>query len=432
MSTCPPPNFFAYPSLDAPQYLFGLMGAGEEDGVRHSRHGRAGEALAPPVAAGREAIVLGAQAVVHVPGERPVLDEDRPAGLVPFVVDVDRAAALEERGVVDHGAEIARDARPDLAGVVARALAVEIGLQAVAHRFVEQDAAVARSQDDLHLPGRRLVRVEHRDRLARRLASVPLGALAFEVPERGAPAAAARSLLTLAVSLGDGADAEAKERLDVPRHGAVAGDDQDLADLLREAGLDLQDEGVVGMAGRRGPLEEAALLGAGDVEGDALEVVAARRLAEDGVHREGGTAPVRDLRGRLRGALHRVPVEAFDVGVSGGVALLHAHAEAHRDPARDRLQDPLVEDEAAGGAVLEKEVRVVASPRQRDGEELLGDLGVHGGGAPGSERRSIQCRLGGHVPCQRTYAACPRRGRPFAGDRARRGAHRRERTRRPW
>ena len=103
----------------------------------------------------------------------------------------------------------------------------------------------------------------------------------------------------------------------------------------------------------------------GHVERDRLELVAARaarrREPRPGVV---DAAAARDLRGGLGRALHRVPVELLDVGVAGRVALLDAHAEPHRDAARGALEDPLVEDEAAGRAVLEEEVRVVAAARR--------------------------------------------------------------------
>ena len=157
-------------------------------------------------------------------------------------------------------------------------------------------------------------------------------------------------------------------------HRAVARDDEDLADLLGEARLDLDDAAVVRVRGSRRALEELALLDARHVEGDVVELVAPGKLDRPG-HRDGGRrpAPARDLRGGLGGALHRVPVEPLDVGVPGRVPLLNPHAEAHRDAARRALQDPVVEYESAGGAVLEEEVGVVPAARQGDGEQLLGE-----------------------------------------------------------
>src|SRR4029077_10401295 len=95
----------------------------------------------------------GAQTIVHVPDELALLDERRGARLVAFVVDVDRSARLEKRRVVDDVAQLARDDVAHLSGVVARALAVEVRLETVTDGFVEEDAAVARREDDLPLPG---------------------------------------------------------------------------------------------------------------------------------------------------------------------------------------------------------------------------------------------------------------------------------------
>src|SRR6202041_2382555 len=122
--------------------------------------------------------------------------------------------------------------------------------------------------DDLHLAGRGFLSLEHDDGLTRRLARVPFRAVSFEVAEAGATATSARPLLALAVLLGDDAHAETHERLRVVGHRPVARDDEDLADLLGQARLDLDDPRVVRVGGRRGALEELALLEAGRVDGD--------------------------------------------------------------------------------------------------------------------------------------------------------------------
>ena len=76
-----------------------------------------------------------------------------------------------------------------------------------------------------------------------------------------------------------------------------------------------------------------------------------------------------------------LPHERLDVGVASGVAALHAHAEADRDPSGDRLEDALVEHERAAGAVLEEQVGVVAALAERDREQLARELRVDGDGA---------------------------------------------------
>ena len=61
---------------------------------------------------------------------------------------------------------------PDLPGVIAHALAIEVRLETMPHRFVQQDPRVSRREHHFHLAGRSLARIEHGHgdphRLARR------------------------------------------------------------------------------------------------------------------------------------------------------------------------------------------------------------------------------------------------------------------------
>ena len=334
-----------------------------------------------------------AQAVVHVADQLSLLDERRARRLVALVVDVDRAAALEHRRVVDDRAQLARHPFADAARIVTRPLAIEVRLEPVPYRLVEQDAAVARRQDDLHLSGGRISRVEHDHRLASRFLRVPFRALALEIPHARAPAAAARALLTLTVLLGDGAHSESHQGLRVADQHAVARDDEDLPDLLREAGLRLQNASVVCVRGRGGPLEQAALVEARDVEGDPVELVAAREHHGASLYGGGRPSAARDLRRRLRSALHRVPIELLDVRVPGRVPLLDADPQAHRHAARGALEDPLVEHETARRAILEEQIGVVPAASERDPEELSGEGRVDCGRSTGGKGGAVQGRV---------------------------------------
>src|SRR6185437_7802809 len=71
------------------------------------------------------------------------------------------------------------------------------------------------------------------------------------------------------------------------------------------------------------------------------------------------------------------------------------------------------EDEPAGGAVLEEEVRVVATASERDPEETAGDGGVDRRGPAGGEGRPIEDRLralSSHAFREPTYGVAARRG----------------------
>ena len=185
---------------------------------------------------------------------------------VALVVDVDRAARVVDGAVVDDRAQRRRDPLADLAGVVRGLLAVEVGLQAVADRLVQQDPRVAGAQHHLHRAGRRVDGVEHGDRQARRLAPVLLGALpgAREVLHAEAPARrpSGRPAACPAL-LGDGADAEAHHRLAVARQVPVGGDDQDLALAPRRATPRTRTmRGSNGARGARRPRRSSASLSA--------------------------------------------------------------------------------------------------------------------------------------------------------------------------
>ena len=203
--------------------------------------------------------MLGAQPIVHVADEGAAFDQDGSARLVPLVVDIDGPPALKERGVVDHRAKGARHGGANLAGIVARPLAVEVRLETVTDRLVKQDAAIARREHDLHLARWRFDRVQHRERLACSLSRVPLGALLGEIAHAGAPAPSARALLALASALGDGTNPEPEQRLNVVDHRAVARDDQDLAYLFGEARLGLDNPRVDGVGRVCSALEQAPL-----------------------------------------------------------------------------------------------------------------------------------------------------------------------------
>ena len=201
-------------------------------------------------------------------------------------------------------------------------------------------------------------------RVARRFARVPLAAsCCVEVLEPHAAAAAGAARLALAVVLGDHAHAEAHQRLAIARQLAVARGDQDLAQLLGERGLDPDDARVGGARGaRRRAAAARACRSPGDVERRQLAAGSAR-AALRGWNSTGAREPppARDLRGGARGARHRLQRQLLAVGVAGGVALHHAHAEAHADRAAGRLEDALFEHVAAGDAVLEEQVGVVAA-----------------------------------------------------------------------
>ena len=82
-----------------------------------------------------------------------VLDEHGLLRGRAFVVHVERAAAAGHGAVVDDGDFGAGDRLADEAGEGGGLFAVEVGFEAVADGFVEQDAGPAGAEDDFHLAG---------------------------------------------------------------------------------------------------------------------------------------------------------------------------------------------------------------------------------------------------------------------------------------
>ena len=126
-------------------------------------------AFAAAAAGGCGAEHAAGELVLQVAAQNAVFDQHVALRGVAFVVHVERAAAAADGAVVDHGAERARDLLADAAAERGDALAVEIGFEAVAHRFVQQNAGPAGSEHHGHLAGRRFDGVELDDGLRARL-----------------------------------------------------------------------------------------------------------------------------------------------------------------------------------------------------------------------------------------------------------------------
>src|SRR5690606_554258 len=96
-----------------------------------------------------------------------------------------------------------------------------------------------------------------------------------------------------------------------------------------------------------------------------------------------------DARCGFGGAAHRLPREVLDVGIAGGVPTLDADAETERDAPRGAPGDALLEAQAAAGPVFEEQICVVATPGERDADQLAADLRVDPGGPSGRERSGV-------------------------------------------
>ena len=171
----------------------------------------------------------------------------------------------------------------DAAGEGGGAVAIEVGLQAVADGFVEQNAGPAGTEHDGHFPGRRFDRVELDERLAGGFAGEVLRRFrSRKMFEADAPAAAGVAFFGLAaVVAGKDGDAHAGHGLAIPGEAAVTGGDKDVAQAVGVGGGDPEDARIGGAAGLVGAADEGDAVGQSAVGGRDLDGV---EIASEALH----------------------------------------------------------------------------------------------------------------------------------------------------
>src|SRR4029079_9459630 len=133
-----------------------------------------------------------------------------------------------DRAVIDDGDERAGDRLTNTAGVVAGAFAGEVCFQAVPDGLVEEDAAVACSEDDGEHSGGSFDGALLEDRLPGGIARELFRRNAFEVFEAHASAAAGAGYLAAFALVRERADVEADERLHIADDFAIAAGNHDV------------------------------------------------------------------------------------------------------------------------------------------------------------------------------------------------------------
>ena len=273
------------------------------------------------------------QLVLQIAAQDAIFDEHILLGGVAFVVDIERAAAAADGAVVDHGAECAGDFLADAAAESGDLLAVEVGFEAVADGFVQEDAGPAGTEDHGHFAGGRVDGSEHGNGLAGGLAREMLGSFFVEEEiEFDASAAAGVAALGLAsVVAGGGPDAHAGHRLAIEGQDAVAGGDQDVAQAIDVDGLHLKDAGIVGAGGAVGALDQFDAVGEGGIGGCGeyrIEIMVGAFVEVELVDFGGAGG---DIGSDARGFADLFGGEVVTVGVAGPFAGDDADADAQGD-----------------------------------------------------------------------------------------------------
>ena len=287
-----------------------------------------------------------------------------------LVVDRERAAALVDGAVVHHGDALRGDPLAEQAGEGRGLLAVEVALQAVADRLVQQDAGPARSEHHGHLAGGCCDRIELDQRLAQHLVhhALPARRLEQAVVAEAAAGAGSGALHARAVADHD-ADVEPDQRADVAAAHAVRAHDLDLLPGAAERRAHLPDPRILAAGIGVDLLEQCDLVGlvaAADRVGLAVAapIGAARRqrqrAAVTGL--DGADRPDRAAQRRL--------AQLRAVGAADRLTGDRAQAEPLAGIERGALEPAVVEAEALGLAILEEQLAVV-DPVQPFGEQRL-------------------------------------------------------------
>ena len=365
-------------ALDGLDDVLGQVVTVEHVGVGHARHGDVVVALAAAGAGVGGSHEAGGEFVGEVALEDAVFDEDGLLGGVALVIDVDGAAAVGHAAVVDYGDLAGGDLLTDEAGEGGCLLAVEVGFEAMADGFVQEDAGPSGAEDYFHLTGGSGYCSQLEDGGAGGLAGKVLGGfIALEevhgdtaASAGGASGGAACAVVARGV-FGDDEDVEAGERLGVGGEGPVGAGDENAAELVGEAGTDLGDAGVVGAGGDVGALDEGEFLGdlgVGGGSGDGVERLGlgVTEALDELLGGAGG-----DESSGAGGLEESVGGEVVGVGVARALAGEDTDAATEGDALGGGLDERLVDAERGGGDGLEVEVGVIAPGGESFGEAAL-------------------------------------------------------------
>jgi hypothetical protein len=189
---------------------------------------------------------------------------------VALIVHVQRAAAIGDGAVVQHRHTLGRHPLPDATGKGARALAVEVAFQSVAHCFVQQDAGPARPEHHGHFAGWRCPGLQVAQRRLHRLVHILGHQRVVEIGQAKAPATAGRAHFAAAFLLGNDRQAQPHQGPHIGGQGAVGSRHHHHVVFHRQASHHLHDAPVLGL-GQTLDLFEQGHLGGAVQRGDRIK-----------------------------------------------------------------------------------------------------------------------------------------------------------------
>ena len=288
-----------------------------------------------------------------------VLDKHGALRRIAFVVDVERAAPVGDRPVVDHRDTLRRNALADPSCKRGGTLAVEVALEPVADRLVQQDARPSRTEHDGHRPGRCVARAEIQQCLVDSPVRILVQYRVDEIAIVDAPAAAAHALFAAPVLLDDDRERKADQRPHIGSDQSIAARDQDRFVFARQRRHDLRDPRVARPRHPLQSLEQRDFFSVGDGGnrvGRRVQRVRAAELAERGHCR---LPLASDRARRSRGRRQRFHADVVGIREGGFFTRHRAHTNAAIDRIRAGLDDALLEAPAFDPRVLEVQVGIV-------------------------------------------------------------------------
>ncbi len=180
-----------------------------------------GIAFAPAVAGRFDAHQARIHGVLHIAFENTVLDQHIALAGVALVVHIERAPAVRQGAVIQHGDPFCRHALTDATGKCAGPLAVEVALQAVANGFMQQNTGPAGAEHHGHFTGRRRTRLQIGQRGFHRLIHVLRNDGFVKIGQAETPAATGRPDFAPALLFGDDGHTQPHERAHIGRQRAI-------------------------------------------------------------------------------------------------------------------------------------------------------------------------------------------------------------------
>src|ERR1700687_937490 len=221
--------------LDRLDDVFRRRFAGEHKSVGHSGHRRMRKAFAPSVASRLHLHQPRIHSILQVAAQDSFFDKHCARGRRSFVIDIQAAASIRNRSVIDDRAKFARNLLPDSIRERRGSLAIEVAFESVPDSLVEQNPRPSAAEHYDRLTRGCVDGVDIHNPLPRRCECILAPAFVLDkiLPFDASAAAIGANLAVLAV-VGNHRDVQAAERLDIGSDFAFAVHDHHDLLLARE------------------------------------------------------------------------------------------------------------------------------------------------------------------------------------------------------